>query len=246
MGTSKNTLLFALAVLPLQASFITFNSAATDTSTAVGNYVNFYGVLALPQFDPALGTLTSVDFMLTVNGNLNWQIQSVAEPTISLYVTTNTQFLGANLTSQNDMLTGEYYCGTAFNPAPCSSIQSGFRDWSDCPIQMSGGIVGSTLATRNRLFCFALAPVSSLLDMNLFIGSGTAALPISTVVFAGKDYGAWAGAISGEQRVNWNSTWTYNYSEPPVVEAHAPEPGTTMIMIFAMIALIARPGRRKT
>jgi len=200
------TALAALASAPAFAATETF-SASSGTLTAP-----FNGTVSLPDFNPALGTLTGVTVNYSINGSINFAITNISQTSYSFTNGSTTGTLtisGANQTvAVTKTETATVASGTAI---------FGTTTFPSVTISEAGGFTASDLAdytgTGNATLYFQGSALAS---------SGTTSAPSNTVFFGG-----------GES-ANANLSVVYTYTVPVVT---TPEPADIAIFAVALVGL---------
>lgn len=232
MAVSYRTLLLAVALvlLPFQASAstISYTSTASDTSPASGNSVSFSGLLAMNQFDPTLGTLTSMDFSLTARGFLyqdvtftGWQADYFMYGTLSF------------LDQTKIVATDEIYsaCGAL---QTCQHFQTNVSYSPGLiPLNAMKGTITDDLDTfkdwQYGYTTFASGPGT----LGLFIGTSQMLLPVASDLRVNWGFGA-TGSLLPVQQINWDSRVNYNYIP---TAAHAPEPRWSVVALLLALGV---------
>jgi hypothetical protein len=209
-----------LLVGSASAATITYNGspAIPDTQT---NWNNFIGV---QQFNPSLGTLTSVQ--ITLNADVNGTIG--VENTSNSSSAPVTSQLSANISLKNPSNT------LIVSIAPSSSIFNDNLAVYDGAINFSGPSGATHTATANQSNS---AVLTSLSDLGLFTGTGSVSLPISAIATSyANDGGNLVASI--QTAAGASASVTYTYTPGSAV----PEPSSLGLMGlgFSAVGLLGR------
>lgn len=252
-------LALAIAALPFQmkADVLTYNISQTFVADPVGKLVSVAGNLDIPLFDPALGTLDSIQYRFGVGGFLTWTVVSSKNSGyVEFWVNTDFSFLGVtDLHGETGISGGSSNlapCGLPDFPTKCMDTSSAITHLA---IAMDGKIKSDSTSVSDPYVFAALAgsnfvglPQASLND---FIGVGTKATPFSIEIegiglpAGGHGGGAFydgllvLGDLTGPQTAGPRLTWTYNYTAAAVVDPPTvtPEPRTSACLI-ALVGLL--------
>ncbi len=225
-----------LLAASLQASTISFTSTATDTSTANGNSITFSGLLGIQQFDPSLGTLNSMSFLLHHTGQLYQDVTMGSTGWYQDYIVSGTlSFLGVT----ENIWTDEMYL-PCVSVGPCVS-RTNVSYFNGVYMDAMNGSVTAESDTFQRWASgqgyvnFATHPS----DLNMFLGTGAILLPVESNLVARFAGGS---ALLPEQTAGWWASIQYGYTPSPVQAsvseiAITPEPFYGVIIAIATVLM---------
>jgi len=203
--------LFGLLSAPATADTITYTDSIPLSATGWSDSVS------VPKFDPALGTLNSIEYTLSghVEGTAAFENQSPSEATI-------TMDLSAILKLQRPDLTTIVITIPVASTSDDVTAYDGVLDY--------GGTSGRTHSNLSNDLSESITS-SSAADLSLFTGTGNISLPVE----AG---GASSGSGSGTLILQFSTAASaeveviYNYT--------VPEPATMGLLSLGGLALIRR------
>lgn len=213
-GTNHLILAMALFAGSANADTISYLISANDQVSQPGQYASFVNSLAVPQFDHALGTLDAVRFQLGVQSWHTWNFEWLRAGMLDLGTRGTLSFLGRDYAFNVWALGGMYAdCG---NGLP------------DC-LPRTTGLGNNGIQMSGRLVDVALAP---------FIGEASLALPLA-LNYEAFHWEEGVGSVRADKMARFGLSVNYDFtSGPPLIVAHAPEPGTLMILIgFVSVGL---------
>ena len=208
------TVVSVLHAVSVQADTISYNDTIPLSTT------NWADSVSVPQFNPALGTLTSIDFYLegAVQGSAKFESLDAAPATVTMN-------LQAQVTLQRPDLSNLV---VALPVAATLDNVTAFDGTIDF-----GGTSGKTyplLSSTNNNSFTSLLPA----DFLLFTGVGNMVLPVNAV---GQSNGSGAGNLILQFMTNASAyvEVTYKYD--------VPEPATASLLALGALALIRRRSR---
>lgn len=253
------TICFALALalalaltltLPAFADVISYQATYSGSTTeTAGNQFTISGGLDIPLFDPALGVLNSISFIVDTHPGSSWPVISRSQsqtPFSEFDATTATSILGfvatyreASIYTPNGVLPCGIVGGNQITSQPCADIRTSFGQADRMTGQITDG--SSSVAftpwggEANRQLT-GTPPT----DLSTFIGVGEQYLPFS--VTAAGYFDMTTENIGGMSRgsVSEYLYLTYNYTPVPMVESAlvaTPEP-RTFIPLVAMVTFL--------
>ncbi len=222
----KNLKLFCVAVVATVVVAVAASSGQADTSGPFTTstpipvtLTDWTGSLAFPQFNPALGTLESVELDLSSGLTTTLTVQNNAESgstgTVKTELQVTVQDGGNNLNAPElDLLSPSF--GYSLN---------------------AGQGITSGLLTENGSDdeVYTSAPV-----LSEFTGGGTITLPAST--FTQTLLANTGGNTNAQQVTDADLTGTVTYTYTPVP---TPEPSTLVLLGAAAVGLLGYPWRRR-
>ncbi len=169
----------------------------------------------IPLFDPSLGTLNSVEFMLTgeIEGDLRWESLDAAPTTVDLK-------LQATITLQrpdNSVLV------VTIPVANISDPVSAFDGLIDFGGTSGGEMLGLMASTTESFTTFDAA------DLALFTGVGNIVLPVSA---EGTSTGSGAGNLLLQFNTDAGAGVIVKYNFTPI-----PEPSTALLVVGGLVGV---------
>ena len=223
LRTTAAITVLALGVSVMQASIITENVVVAPTSSGVSGSLTFL----IPQFDPTLGTLNSVELTLTPTfGDFGSQAFNMGSATTASGFTVSHPYgslvassvgLTANWSSSSATITSPAYTALGSYVLTRGPALSGFG-FTTTPAPVTVGPTG----------------FSGLANYNLAV-TGSA---IATVSGNGTLYTGWWGNVGGNLEVD------FNYTPAPVPEPTTMVAGALLLLPFGVSTL--RMLRRRT
>jgi len=227
-------LLLCLLSLAASASVITYGPIDMGTPSpsgfAFGNFgqTSFTSTVALPQFDPSMGTLNFATFSITgtVSGNVQFENED------NIPITAHVDVLA---TVELDDTTGNGWSATA-TPENQSdhpvSAYDGIEDYA--------GTSGFTINDIRNTQTASYTTIDGLDDLSGYIGTGTVVFSIQATGFSSGSGGANLVRHLTTFAAS-NASVTYDYTTTTAV----PEPATWGYMALSIIGLAYRRRRRR-
>lgn len=212
-------LIVGLLALAARADVVSYSNTVSSTVPA-GYHIDFSGSPNIPQFDAALGTLTSVHYMMGIDGLLGWTMQrkspdateSVGDINVTDYINLTALGLEANWSQIFNL--GKVNCGQP--PNPCF-LQ--FSNLSVGGMYIQGDITDSTATvsiwgTQSR--GVNGTPPAGLAGL---IGTSSLSMPVLASIDLTP---AGPAQLFTSNTINLFSRITYTYT--PAMAAETPEP----------------------
>ena len=218
--------------LPLSifaAAFCGLSLAQAQLSVSYTNYIvggdtDWSQLVGLPQFNPALGTLKSVDISLSSSMSTVLNIDNTSASTISG---------SANalvwISVDNNTFTNLFGQGGAGNPVINLSIPKRGYNYS---LAAGASVNSGTLYAQQTVDSGTLSDPAVL---SSFTGTGTLDLNAATTTFAVNSYHGGNISVSQQTTADLTTTVTYDYS--PASLSPVPEPSSLALAGLGLAAL---------
>jgi len=230
----KLLFLFAVAI-QAQASFISY-IASTTSPVTTGNHVAFAGVLDLPAFDPALGTLNAVN--ISIFTHESYSIETLARSqneSVSDWIFRNqVSLLGLDLSFNSGGYVGGF--GGQICDAGCMPTNSWYFG-----IQQARGSITEDGSTFNLMY----PGVSRSGALPSSLAGFTGTLPLELPILFSADPTVWSpyGRYGNLTAASASVGVSMQYDYTPIQAAHAPEPGTLLLIAAAIMLMVGRRRR---
>ncbi|MCX7379881.1 MAG: DUF4347 domain-containing protein, partial [Alphaproteobacteria bacterium] len=210
VGTIDSTVPFSEAARSAFTSVLDLTTTASVTKPSQNT--NFNTPLLLPQFDPALGTLTSVKFTLdgSVSGTSRAEnIGTAATLTLNL--------------KADEQLSLPSALGGALVAQVFPLVQATFNAAADDSVLDFGGTSGITIAGQNGTQSTSSAVLTDAPTLAAFTGTGTVSMPFSAT---GISVTTGSGNVVSFYSTQAGATATVTYTYIPSGPATSPVSGT--------------------
>ena len=210
----KLGVLAALAAGAVMGNQVTYNFSPVVAQTTT----NFTANIGVNQFDPAMGTLTGIQFTLT--GTVLGTVKFESFDSLASTVTSN---LAATITLLRPDNTTIAVVLPTVSATTNLTAYDGILDF--------GGTSGRTFANVTNTLSVTPAVMSSAADLALFQGLGSITLPVTA---SASSSAAGAGNLdtSFNTTAGANGSVTYFYNT-----TSTPEPSTTILMLSSGLVL---------
>ena len=209
----KLGVLAALAAGAVMGNQVTYNFSPVVAQTTT----NFTANIGVNQFDPAMGTLTGIQFTLTgtVLGTVQFESKGAAPSTVT-----------SNLAATITLLRPDN--STIAVVLPTVSATTNLTAYDG--ILDFGGTSGRTFANVTNTLSVTPAVMSSAADLALFQGLGSITLPVTASASS-------SAAGAGNLFTSFTTTAGANGSVTYFYTTSTPEPSTTILMLSSGLVL---------